>query len=111
MHAPSGARVVLASPCELGRQPFNLAQPAAWFARAGIQAACLDLSQQKLDRAAFRDAEARINDAGIWLLEIAPRGIGGLCGRVLTDTPQAAESALRAAHAARAVRIRPQVRP
>jgi biotin carboxylase len=31
-------------------------------------------------------AEARINDAGIWLLEIAPRGIGGLCGRVLAAT-------------------------
>jgi len=47
----------LVSPYELGRQPFNLAQPAAWFARAGIQAACLDLSQQKLDPAFFRDAE------------------------------------------------------
>ena len=31
-------------------------------------------------------AEARINDAGVWLLEIAPRGIGGLCGRVLAET-------------------------
>ncbi len=31
-------------------------------------------------------AEARINDAGAWLLEIAPRGIGGLCGRVLDAT-------------------------
>ena len=31
-------------------------------------------------------AEARINDAGVWLLEIAPRGIGGLCGRMLTTT-------------------------
>lgn len=28
--APSGARVVLVSPYELGRQPFNLAEPAAW---------------------------------------------------------------------------------
>ncbi|OZA28745.1 MAG: radical SAM protein, partial [Hydrogenophilales bacterium 17-61-9] len=41
----------------MGRQPFNLAQPAAWFARAGIPAACLDLSQQKLDPAVFKDAE------------------------------------------------------
>jgi radical SAM superfamily enzyme YgiQ (UPF0313 family) len=57
LHAPSGARVVLVSPYELGRQPFNLAQPAAWFARAGIHAACLDLSQQKLDPAVLRDAE------------------------------------------------------
>jgi len=31
-------------------------------------------------------AEARINAAGVWLLEIAPRGIGGLCGRVLSAT-------------------------
>lgn len=55
--APSGARIVLVSPYELGRQPFNLAQPAAWFARADIAAACLDLSQQKLDPAVFKDAE------------------------------------------------------
>ena len=27
-------------------------------------------------------AEARINETGVWLLEIAPRGIGGLCGRI-----------------------------
>ena len=31
-------------------------------------------------------AEARINETGIWLLEIAPRGIGGLCGRMLMTT-------------------------
>ena len=31
-------------------------------------------------------AEARVNEAGVWLLEIAPRGIGGLCGRVLVAT-------------------------
>jgi len=55
--APSGARVVLVSPYELGRQPFNLAEPAAWFARAGITTACLDLSQQKLDPATLTDAE------------------------------------------------------
>jgi radical SAM superfamily enzyme YgiQ (UPF0313 family) len=55
--APSGARVVLVSPYELGRQPFNLAQPAAWFARADIPVACLDLSQQKLDPNIFKDAE------------------------------------------------------
>jgi radical SAM superfamily enzyme YgiQ (UPF0313 family) len=56
-HAPFGARVVLVSPYELGRQPFNLAQPAAWFARADIPVACLDLSQQKLDPQLFKDAE------------------------------------------------------
>ncbi len=31
-------------------------------------------------------AEARINDAGVWLLEVAPRAMGGLCGRTLTAT-------------------------
>lgn len=32
-------------------------------------------------------AEARIDDqGGIWLLEVAPRSIGGLCARVLTDS-------------------------
>ena len=29
-------------------------------------------------------AEMRINPAGVWLLEVAARSIGGLCGRVLT---------------------------
>lgn len=56
-HAPHGARVVLVNPYELGRQPFNLAQPAAWFGRAGIALACVDLSQQKLDPATFAHAE------------------------------------------------------
>jgi biotin carboxylase len=28
-------------------------------------------------------AEVRVNDRGVWLLEVAPRSIGGLCGRVL----------------------------
>jgi radical SAM superfamily enzyme YgiQ (UPF0313 family) len=55
--APSGARIVLVSPYELGRQPFNLAQPAAWFARAGIAVACVDLAQQKLDALTFADAD------------------------------------------------------
>ncbi|MSQ52630.1 MAG: ATP-grasp domain-containing protein [Betaproteobacteria bacterium] len=31
-------------------------------------------------------AEMRVNDEGIWLLEVAPRSIGGLCGRVLTHS-------------------------
>jgi biotin carboxylase len=29
-------------------------------------------------------AEVRVNDQGIWILEVAARSIGGLCGRVLT---------------------------
>ncbi len=31
-------------------------------------------------------AEARVNPQGIWLLEVAARSIGGLCGRVLTHS-------------------------
>ena len=31
-------------------------------------------------------AEVRLNEHGIWLLEIAARSIGGLCGRVLTHS-------------------------
>ena len=31
-------------------------------------------------------AEFRVNDQGIWILEIAARSIGGLCGRVLTHS-------------------------
>jgi biotin carboxylase len=31
-------------------------------------------------------AEMRVNDRGLWILEIAARSIGGLCGRVLTHS-------------------------
>ncbi|MBI3373114.1 MAG: ATP-grasp domain-containing protein [Betaproteobacteria bacterium] len=31
-------------------------------------------------------AEMRVNDRGIWMLEVAARSIGGLCGRVLTHS-------------------------
>jgi biotin carboxylase len=44
-------------------------------------------------------AEARINDAGVWLLEIAPRGIGGLCGRVLDATLGMASAEIVLRHA------------
>lgn len=43
-------RAVLISPYELGRQPFALAEPAAWLRREGVHVDCLDLSLQKLDR-------------------------------------------------------------
>ena len=42
-------KTVLINPYELGRQPFALAQPAAWLKKAGVQVACLDLSLQSLD--------------------------------------------------------------
>ena len=42
-------KAVLINPYELGRQPFALAEPAAWLKSAGFQVACIDLSLQKLD--------------------------------------------------------------
>ena len=40
--------VVLINPYELGRQPFALAEPAAWLKESGHQVRCLDLSLQQL---------------------------------------------------------------
>jgi radical SAM superfamily enzyme YgiQ (UPF0313 family) len=48
---------VLISTYELGRQPFGLASPAAWLARAGSAVTCLDLSRQPLDEQAIRSAD------------------------------------------------------
>jgi radical SAM superfamily enzyme YgiQ (UPF0313 family) len=42
-------KAVLINPYELGRQPFALAEPAAWLKRAGLEVACIDLSLQTLD--------------------------------------------------------------
>lgn len=42
-------KAVLINPYELGRQPFALAEPAAWLKRAGFEVACIDLSLQTLD--------------------------------------------------------------
>lgn len=41
-------KVVLVNPYELGRQPFALASPAAWLARAGFAVECVDLALEKL---------------------------------------------------------------
>lgn len=41
-------KVVLVSPYELGRQPFALAEPAAWLRGEGFEVVCMDLSQQRL---------------------------------------------------------------
>lgn len=49
-------RVILINPYELGRQPFGLAQPAAWLRRAGYQVTCLDLSLERLDPQALGEA-------------------------------------------------------
>lgn len=42
-------KVVLINPYEIGRQPFGLAEPAAWLEREGCEVYCLDLSLQKLE--------------------------------------------------------------
>ena len=42
-------KVVLINPYEIGRQPFGLAEPAAWLKREGCDVYCLDLSLQKLE--------------------------------------------------------------
>ena len=47
--ATGSFKVVLINPYELGRQPFALAEPAAWLKREGFTVTCLDLSLQKLD--------------------------------------------------------------
>ena len=49
-------KVVLINPYELGRQPFGLAQPAAWLTRAGCEVHCLDLALQRLEPEVLRDA-------------------------------------------------------
>lgn len=41
--------VTLINPYELGRQPFGLAEPAAWLERAGFAVDCLDLSLDRLE--------------------------------------------------------------
>ena len=48
--------VVLVSPYELGRQPFGLAEAAAWLRDAGFAVRCVDLSRERLDPGALRDA-------------------------------------------------------
>jgi len=50
-------KVVLINPYELGRQPFALAQPAAWLKRDGFEVQCLDLSLQKLDAEVLANAQ------------------------------------------------------
>ena len=47
--APARFEVVLINPYELGRQPFALAEPAAWLKQDGFEVRCIDLSLQKLD--------------------------------------------------------------
>jgi radical SAM superfamily enzyme YgiQ (UPF0313 family) len=54
---PRPLRAVLISPYELGRQPFALAEPAAWLAREGVEVTLIDLSQSRLDEPALARAD------------------------------------------------------
>ncbi len=54
--AGSRFKVVLINPYELGRQPFALAQPAAWLGGDGFSVVCLDLALQKLEPAVLARA-------------------------------------------------------
>ena len=49
-------KIVLISTYELGRQPFGLASPAAWFRARGDEVACLDLSREPFREEIIRDA-------------------------------------------------------
>ncbi|MDP1646180.1 MAG: ATP-grasp domain-containing protein [Thiobacillus sp.] len=62
--------------------PSRLAAATQGEFAAAVQRACVAAGV----REGVVHAEARINAAGVWLLEIAPRGIGGLCGRMLAAT-------------------------
>jgi radical SAM superfamily enzyme YgiQ (UPF0313 family) len=42
-------KIALVNPYELGRQPFGLAEAAAWLEREGCSVVCCDLSIQRLD--------------------------------------------------------------
>lgn len=50
-------KVVLINPYEIGRQPFGLAEPAAWLKRAGGDVHCLDLSLQMLEPDVLANAD------------------------------------------------------
>jgi biotin carboxylase len=54
---------------------------------AHIQSAILEAVRQSVEALGLSDgpvhAECRVNDRGVWMLEIAGRPIGGLCARVL----------------------------
>ena len=49
-------KVLLIPTYELGRQPFELASPAAWLRAAGFHSTSLDLSRQSLDEETVRTA-------------------------------------------------------
>ncbi len=78
--------VLLISTYELGHQPFGLASPAAWLARAGARVRCLDLAVQPLDPALAREAGL----IGLYLpMHTATRLAAELIGRLRELNPRA----------------------
>jgi radical SAM superfamily enzyme YgiQ (UPF0313 family) len=51
-------RIVLVSTYELGHQPFGIASPKAWLARAGHEVTSLDLAKTPLAETLIRQADA-----------------------------------------------------
>src|ERR1700689_3280918 len=50
-------KIVLVSTYELGHQPFGLASPRAWLARAGHEVVCADLAVDALPEGPVREAD------------------------------------------------------
>jgi radical SAM superfamily enzyme YgiQ (UPF0313 family) len=48
-------KITLVNPYELGRQPFGLAEAAAWLEREGCEVVCCDLSIQRLEQCMAMD--------------------------------------------------------
>jgi radical SAM superfamily enzyme YgiQ (UPF0313 family) len=79
--------IVLISTYELGRQPFGLASPAAWFRKRGYGIVCLDLTRQSLDESAIRAAHL----IALYLpMHTATRLAAQLIPRLRERNPQAA---------------------
>jgi biotin carboxylase len=72
LEGPFFEETIYVTPSRLGA-----AQQAAIAATAQRAVAALGLAHGPVH------AELRVNDAGVWPLEIAPRSIGGLCSRAL----------------------------
>ena len=62
------------------RQPRQVREAIGAAAQAAV--AALGLNHGPVH------AEMRVNDAGVWMLEVAARPIGGLCARVLPGLPE-----------------------
>jgi Radical SAM superfamily/B12 binding domain len=81
---------LLISTYELGRQPFGLASPAAWLRADGWDVACVDISRDRLSRAAIERADF----VGIHLpMHTATRLAGPVLSAIKAINPSARVSA------------------